>query len=114
MFKKLFKNETDIIEAASDGDLDGVAKLVSLGMDVNARDRWGWSALSMCGYGGHKQIARLLLDHGANLDNVDVDGDTPSSLAAQRGHAQLVIMIDEERAARDLRIREQDTEVPRR
>ncbi|RYP07516.1 hypothetical protein DL764_002445 [Monosporascus ibericus] len=111
---KLFKNEKAIIDAASDGDIDRVAECISLGMDVNVRERWGWSALSMCAYGGHKAIARLLLEHGADLDNVDVDGDTPASLAAQRGHANLVIMFDEERAARDLKIREMDSEVPRR
>ncbi|KAK0667052.1 potassium channel AKT1 [Cercophora samala] len=114
MIKKLFKNDTDIIEAASGGQVEQVAKLISLGMDVNARDRWGWTALSMCGYGGYKEIARMLLDHGADLDNVDVDGDTPTSLAIQRGHAELVVMFDEEREARDLKIRETDTEVPRR
>ncbi|KAK0639166.1 hypothetical protein B0T16DRAFT_237703 [Cercophora newfieldiana] len=113
LIKKLVKKETAIIEAASDGDIDKVAECISLGMDVNARDRWGWSALSMCGYGGYAAIARLLLDHGADLDNVDVDDDTPTSLATQRGHAQLVIMFDEERQLRDLRVREMDTEVPR-
>jgi hypothetical protein len=114
MIRKLFKNETAIIQAASDGDLDQVAKLLRLGMDVNARDRWDWTALSMCAYGGHKDIARLLLDHGADLDNIDVDGDTPTSLAAQRGHTDLVVMFDAEREARDLRAREMDKEVPRR
>ena len=114
LIKKLVKKETAIIEAASDGDIDKVAECISLGMDVNARDRWGWSALSMCGYGGYAAIARLLLDHGADLDNVDVDDDTPTSLAVQRGHAQLVIMFDEERLVRDLKVREMDTEVPRR
>ncbi|RYP69992.1 hypothetical protein DL771_005783 [Monosporascus sp. 5C6A] len=114
MVMKLFKNEKAIIDAASDGNINRVAECISLGMDVNVRERWGWSALSMCAYGGHKAIARLLLDHGADLDNIDVDGDTPTSLAAQRGHADLVIMFDEERAARDLKIREMDREVPRR
>lgn len=38
---KLFKKETAIIEAASDGDLSKVAKLISAGANVNARDRWG-------------------------------------------------------------------------
>jgi len=114
LIKKLVKKETAIIEAASDGDIDKVAECISLGMDVNVRDRWGWSALSMCGYGGHVAIARLLLDHGADLDNVDVDDDTPTSLATQRGHAQLVVLFDEERQARDLRVREMDTEVPKR
>ncbi|TAQ90828.1 hypothetical protein B7494_g874 [Chlorociboria aeruginascens] len=111
---KLFKKDTAIIEAASDGDTAKVAKLISLGANVNARDRWGWSALSMCGYGGHMEICRMLLDHGADLDNVDVDGDTPESLATNRGHADIVIMLDEERAARDLKAREGDLEKPRR
>jgi hypothetical protein len=56
----------------------------------------------------------MLLDHDADLDNVDVDEDTPTSLATQRGHAELVIMFDEERAVRDLRVRESDKEAPRR
>jgi ankyrin repeat protein len=77
----------------------------TIGMDVNAIDRWGWSALSMCGYGGHIIIARLLLDHGANIDN-DVDGDTPKSLATQRGHADLLIMLEEEEALRKLKASE--------
>ena len=60
----------------------------------------------MCGYGGHLEICRLLLDHGAELDNVDVDGDTPETLATNRGHAAVVIMLEQERAARDLKARE--------
>ena len=41
LVKKLFMKETAIIEAASDADCDKVAELIALGMDVNARDRWG-------------------------------------------------------------------------
>ncbi|KAM7185051.1 potassium channel AKT1 [Naviculisporaceae sp. PSN 640] len=114
LVKRWLVHDKAMLEAASDGDVDKVAELISLGMDVNIRDRWGWSPLSMCGYGGHKAVARILLDHGADLDIVDVDGDTPTSLAAQRGHAELVFMFDEERAVRDLRLREEDKEIPRR
>jgi ankyrin repeat protein len=66
----------------------------------------------MCAYGGHEEIARLLLDHGADLDNIDVDGDTPTSLAAQRRHTKLVILFDEVREARDRELREMDGKVP--
>ncbi|KAJ7204392.1 hypothetical protein GGX14DRAFT_646912 [Mycena pura] len=113
LVRRMLKKDTAIVQAASDGDIDRVARLLSLGMDVNARDRWGWSALSMCGYGGHKAIARLLLDHGADMDNIDVDGDTPKGLAEQRGHTDVVLLFEEERAARDLKARESDREVPR-
>jgi hypothetical protein len=40
LIKKMVKKETAIIEAASNGDIDKVAECISLGMDVNARDRW--------------------------------------------------------------------------
>lgn len=114
LLQRMMVKDKAIIEAASDGNLDKVAELVRLGVNVNAKDRWGWSALSMCAYGGHADIARLLLEHDADLDNVDVDGDTPTSLAAHRGHTDLVVIFDEERAARDLRLREEDGEAPRR
>ena len=40
---KLFKKDTAIVEAASDGDLSKVTRLISSGANVNARDRWGVS-----------------------------------------------------------------------
>lgn len=43
---KMFKKETAIIEAASDRDISKVAKLISSGANVNARDRWGVSHIS--------------------------------------------------------------------
>jgi hypothetical protein len=43
MVFKLLKKDTEIIDAASDGDIARVAKLISRGANVNARDRWGVS-----------------------------------------------------------------------
>ncbi|KAI2608008.1 hypothetical protein GGR54DRAFT_392384 [Hypoxylon sp. NC1633] len=110
LLRKLFVKEDALVQAASDGDIDKVARLLSIGCNVNARDRWGWSALSMCGYGGHVAIARLLLEHGADMYNVDVDGDTPMQLAATRGHSEVAILFDEAQAERDRLARELDTE----
>jgi hypothetical protein len=42
---KLMKKDTEIIEAASNGDTARVAKLIGRGADVNTRDRWGVSHL---------------------------------------------------------------------
>jgi hypothetical protein len=41
LVRKMFEKETAIVQAASDGDIKRVAKLISVGMDVNATDRWG-------------------------------------------------------------------------
>ncbi|KAF9073867.1 hypothetical protein BDP27DRAFT_1215405 [Rhodocollybia butyracea] len=113
MIKKLFVKDTAIVQAASDGDLDKVVNLISIGCNVNVTDRWGWSALSMAAYGNHLTIARVLLDHGASLDNIDVDGDSPYQLATNRGHSDMLILFDQVTAERDLHAREQDTEKPR-
>ncbi|KIK61254.1 hypothetical protein GYMLUDRAFT_43314 [Collybiopsis luxurians FD-317 M1] len=114
MVKKLLQKQTAIVQAASDGDLDKVINLIKLGCNINAKDRWGWTALSMAAYGNHLKIARVLLDHGADLNNIDVDGDTPYQLATNRGHADILILFDQVTAERDLSAREADTEQPRR
>ena len=100
---RLFQNGTKLIEAASDGSLKRVASILSLGANVNVRDKWGWSALSMAAYGGHENIAKLLLACGTETDVADVDGDTPLDLATNRGHANVVIAIEEERVNRAVR-----------
>ncbi len=41
MLYKFLKKDDAIIEAASDGDADKVSRLISLGVNVNTRDRWG-------------------------------------------------------------------------
>jgi ankyrin repeat protein len=56
--------------------------------------------MSMAAYGGHAEVARILMSHGATLDHQDVDQDTPLSLARNRGHRTLVMMIEEEMTRR--------------
>ncbi|KAI9805505.1 MAG: hypothetical protein M1825_000756 [Sarcosagium campestre] len=100
---RIFQKDTRLIEAASDGSLERVATLLSRGANVNVRDKWGWTALSMAAYGGHDGIAKLLLACGADTESTDVDGDSPLDLATNRGNAGVVIAIEEERANRAVR-----------
>lgn len=41
LIRKLFVKDDALVQAASDGDIDKVAKLLSIGCNVNAKDRWG-------------------------------------------------------------------------
>lgn len=41
LIRKLFQKETAIVQAASDGDFEKVVKLISIGCNVNTKDRWG-------------------------------------------------------------------------
>jgi len=93
---KLFKSDAMLLEAASEGDTDKVADLISKGANVNVKDRWGWAPMSMAAYGGYPEIAKLLMEAGADLDYQDVDGDTPLDLATNKGHTPVVLLIQEE------------------
>jgi ankyrin repeat protein len=63
--------------------------LVESGADVNALDT-GWLPLVVAAEGGKKDVATLLLKHGADPNGVDGNGDTPLIAAARTGKAPVV------------------------
>ena len=44
---------------------------------------------------GHVDIARLLLDNGAEIDKADKDGHTPLYAAERMGHSSIVALLEE-------------------
>ena len=80
------------------------------GAEVNTRDHCGWTPLhESCNY-GHLEIASLLLDSEARIDDpggVTCEGVTPLMDAATNGHQGVVELLVERGA--DLEI--QDTKV---
>jgi len=63
---------------ADDADPRVVAVLIDRGTDVNAADgAQRWTALHFAARDGNEQLVRLLLAAGAQVDAVDVFGNTP-------------------------------------
>ncbi|GAA3530234.1 ankyrin repeat domain-containing protein [Zobellella aerophila] len=50
------------------GDLEAVCELLHLGLEVNARDRYGQTGLMLAALAGHGELVSVLIDHGADLD----------------------------------------------
>ncbi|KAF2186548.1 ankyrin [Zopfia rhizophila CBS 207.26] len=100
---KMFRSDSLLLQAASDGDIERVADLISKGADVNVKDRWGWAPISMAAYGGHDRIALVLIDAEADLDFKDVDGDNPLQLAIYKGHTSVALLIEEEMQRRTIK-----------
>ena len=65
-----------LIYASCFGHSDVVAELLNAGAQVDKQDRNQWSALMWAMTNRHKQIAKLLLDHGANADIRSSSGGT--------------------------------------
>ncbi|MET0623634.1 MAG: ankyrin repeat domain-containing protein [Pyrinomonadaceae bacterium] len=76
-----------LFDAASDGDATGVARLLSAGVEADARlAPGGETPLMRAAARGHEEVARVLLDAGADASAQRSDGFTPLILAVFFGH----------------------------
>jgi hypothetical protein len=60
-------------QAASEGDINEVKSLIAKGVDINARDKEGRTALTLAKEKEHKEIVRLLRMHEAKEDIIKID-----------------------------------------
>lgn len=90
---------TALIHATTDdqsflpGNVECVQLLLSAGVDVNASDEEGWTALMGASMYGGPDVVRELLTHGANVNARDSQGRTPLSLAISAGHEDIAELL---------------------
>ncbi|MCZ6913933.1 MAG: ankyrin repeat domain-containing protein, partial [Rickettsia endosymbiont of Ixodes persulcatus] len=71
---KLNTLNTDLLEAAQEGDLRKVEHLITEGAQVNTKDsKWSWTALHYAAWKGHLEIIKFLARQGANLNAKDYE-----------------------------------------
>ena len=75
--------------------------LLDHGADVNATQHGGFTPLHAAAFSGELALVRLLVDSGAALDPKTNDGQTALDLAREKGHDEVVKLI--EAAKLDLR-----------
>jgi beta-lactamase regulating signal transducer with metallopeptidase domain len=82
-----------LLEAAEEGDVQGINDLLAAGADVNAPVDGDGSALIVAARRGRLEIVRLLLDRGAD-PNIGVEGDGSAIImAASQGHIAVVELL---------------------
>jgi ankyrin repeat protein len=75
--------EKPIHHAAYDRDLEKVKKIIEKDPNqINVQDASGYSPLHLASGGGHTEIVKFLLNHGADIESEIFYGDTPLMLAA--------------------------------
>ena len=77
-------------DAAGKGDTAAVKALVEAGMDVEAKDHHGWTALHIAAMEGHPAVVKVLLEAGANVNAQDNTDGTALLNAAMIGHYAII------------------------
>ena len=89
----------DLWNAARTGNIEAVKALLAKGIDVNAKNQYGATALLFAASKGHVEIAKVLIEHGADVNVKDsFYGEAPISWAAQWNHIELVKLLLEKGA----------------
>ena len=89
------------------GNEQVVDLLLSQNTDVEHRTKDGCTALMFASLAGHIEVARMLLDHGAEI-NVESDSnkDSPLTFACWKGHQDVVELLLERKADIEHRTKE--------
>ena len=69
--------ESALRDAAIEGNIEVVKQHIADGVDVNAPNTYGWTALYYAAEGGHKEIVELLIANGADVNQTSDRGITP-------------------------------------
>ena len=75
------------------GDVDDVRNLLDRGMDVDARDRHGQTALMLAAHAGHRQVVETLIAHRPNLNVTAKYGLSALMLTIVAGHAEIARLL---------------------
>ncbi|MCP4657168.1 MAG: PQQ-binding-like beta-propeller repeat protein [bacterium] len=85
------EQEEALRAAASSGSIEVVRTLIAGGVDVNAANDYGGTALSFAADKGHLEIVKLLVEHGADVNVHDTFYDSsPIVWATYNGHREVI------------------------
>ena len=77
---------TDLLESASIGNLDGVKKALSEKAYINVKDREGTNALMFAANNNHFEVVKFLVDNKADVLARNINGWTAAVMAGVRGN----------------------------
>jgi len=84
----------EFFTAAKRGDVAAVTALLDKGVNVNAKTRYGATALSYACDKGNLEVVKLLIDRGADVNSRDTFyGEVPLGWALSKGHIEIIKLL---------------------
>jgi len=91
-------NKNILFSAVRKGDINNleiIKALLQKGVNVNAQESDGSTALMNAAYKGHAEIVKLLIENGANPNIADKDGNTPIYYAMKKDNVDVAKVLIE-------------------
>ena len=86
-FKRKIISDQQFLDICREGYTQGVIEAINSGANVNAKDKYGYTALMLAAENGHIEIVNTLIKAGTDIKN---DGRRALRLAASKGHTEIV------------------------
>ncbi|MBS3067322.1 ankyrin repeat domain-containing protein [Candidatus Micrarchaeota archaeon] len=97
-------SDTQLINSAGNGDLEGVKQALDKGAEVNGKEpQIGATALIAASIMGHTEIMKLLVEKEANVNAADNNAFTPLIYSAAKGNVEGIKLLLEHGANVDTR-----------
>lgn len=91
--KKDINKEKTLIDAVKDGDPASVKVFLDKGVNVNAEDKDGMTALMWAVVNDQTAIAKLLINAGTDIYAKNRQGNTASTMAAKGNHSEIFELL---------------------
>ncbi len=99
-------SDKELRRAAGRGDVTGVKIQLDKGVDVNAQDENGGTALMLAAYNGRVEVVQRLLKQKADPNITEKGGGTALMMASSKGYAEVVKLLLE--SGSDVNCRDQN------
>jgi len=97
------KRKALVVQAVKDGaDQKRIGELISQGSDINAKDKYGQTALMVAAENGNVDTIKLLLDHNADVNAIRNNGKTALVIAAGKSSVEIVKLLLDKKALRGI------------
>jgi len=97
------QDEDKLINAAATGDYAKVIRYANKGVNINAKNRIGWTSLAYASKYNHFEIVKFLVLKGADLNKKINTGFTPLQIALNSGHINIAKFLVENKADLDIK-----------
>jgi ankyrin repeat protein len=92
IFKLALISEDPVFIYSRRGDLEGIKKYVNI-LNIDSRDKKGYSPLMLAAYHGHSEAVKLLLSLSADIHSRDHHGNSILMAATFNGHIDIVEIL---------------------